>query len=128
LNAPISAEGYPNVIFATEDTAQNRPDLVEAFLRAGLRGYQDAVEANEQAAGYALEYNPDLNFDSELASMALSVRLIVPPNNQIGAMSEQTWRINYELLRDGGLLPDDFDVAAAYTLDFLSRIYPADGE
>jgi NitT/TauT family transport system substrate-binding protein len=125
LLSDYAVEGYPNLIFATEATLQERPDLVQRFLRATLHGYQSAIREVEVAARTTLEYNPELAYESELASMELSVRLIVPPNNQIGTMSEDVWRINYELLRDGGLLPVNFDVTAAYDLSFLERIYPS---
>lgn len=123
LLSDYAVEGYPNVIFVTEETAQNRPELVEQFLDATLRGYQSAVQDVELAARTSVEYNPDLVYESELASMDLSVRLIVPANSQIGTMSDDIWRINSELLREGGLLPADFDVTSAYTLSFLNRIY-----
>jgi NitT/TauT family transport system substrate-binding protein len=124
LLSDYAIEGYPNVIFTTEATIQNRPDQVERFLRATISGYQRAVQETDGATNAVLAYNSDLDAESEQASMELSIRLIVPPNNQIGTMSEDIWRINYELLRDGGLLPADFDYASAYNLTFLNRIYP----
>jgi NitT/TauT family transport system substrate-binding protein len=126
LLADYAVEGYPNVIFVTEDTLKNRPDIVEQFLKATLRGYQGAVDDVELAARISVDYNSELIYENELESMRISVRLIVSTNNHIGTMSENVWRINYELLRDSGLLPADFDMTSAYDLSFMKNLYPSE--
>jgi ABC-type nitrate/sulfonate/bicarbonate transport system substrate-binding protein len=125
LLADYGVDGYPNLLFTTEDTIQNRPDLVEAFLRATLRGYQDAVADPELAARLSVEYNPTLAYEDELASMRISVPLITPPDVPLGMMDVETWRLSYELLRNADVVAADLDYTRAYDLTFLNRIYPA---
>jgi ABC-type nitrate/sulfonate/bicarbonate transport system substrate-binding protein len=126
LLADYGVDGYPNLIFATADTVQNRPELVEAFLRATLRGYEAAVADPELAARSSVAFNDELLYDNELASMRVSVPLIAPPNTPIGSMSAEIWDLSYALLRDGGALTAEFDVTAAFDLSFLGRIYPSE--
>jgi NitT/TauT family transport system substrate-binding protein len=122
LLADYGVDGYPNLIFTTEDIIQNRPELVESFLRATLQGYEEAVADPEMAARLSAEYNPDLVYENELASMRISVPLIAPPDTVIGTMNPDIWQLSYELLRDGDVLPADFDVTSAYDLSFFERI------
>lgn len=124
--ADYGVDGYANVIFATQDTLTNKPELVEAFLRATFTGYDRAVNDPERAAALSVEYNPALNYDNELVNMRVSVPLLHPNGMQVGMMTPELWALGYTILRDAGTLPPDLDVTQAYDLSFLNRIYPAE--
>jgi ABC-type nitrate/sulfonate/bicarbonate transport system substrate-binding protein len=109
----------PNVIFVTEDTIQNRPELVESFLRATLRGYEESIADTEMAARTSVEFNSEPNYEDELASMRVSISLIALPDTAIGMMNPNIWQLSYELLQDGDVLPADFNVTISYNFSFL---------
>ncbi len=121
--ADFGVDGYANIIFVTEDTLTNRPELVEAFLRATFKGYQIAVDDPEKAATLSVEYNPALIYDNELTNMRVSVPLLHPNGSEIGMMTPTLWELAYTILRDAEIVPADFDVTEAYTLSFLNIIY-----
>jgi len=123
IYADYGVDGYVNVIFASQDTINKRPELVEAFLRATLKGYQAAVDDPEKAAALSVEYNSNLSYETELTNMLVSVPLLHPNGSQIGMMTSEIWDLGSQLMREAGELSDEFDVTRSYTLDFLNKIY-----
>lgn len=59
LMADYGTNMYGDVLFATEDTINKKPELVEHFLRATLKGWQYAIENQEEAVGIILKYATD---------------------------------------------------------------------
>jgi ABC-type nitrate/sulfonate/bicarbonate transport system substrate-binding protein len=51
---------YDILIFTSEDTVKNRPDVVERFLRATFAGMQDVIADPQKAAEAVLSYNDQL--------------------------------------------------------------------
>jgi len=121
--ADYGVDGYSNVIFVTEDTLANRPEMVEGFLRATFSGFQSALNDPERAAALSVEYNSQLLYEDELANMLASVPLLHPADSDIGMMTPELWALGFSILRDADVLPDEFDVTQSYTLDFLNAIY-----
>jgi len=121
--ADYAVDGYSNVIFVTEDTLANRPEMVEGFLRATFSGFQSALNDPERAAALSVEYNSQLLYEDELANMLASVPLLHPADSDIGMMTPELWALGFTILRDADVLPDEFDVTQSYTLDFLNAIY-----
>lgn len=124
LFADYGVDGYSNLIFVTEETLANQPQLVEDFVRATLRGYQLSVEDPEKSARLSVEYNSTLNYENEVVNMRVSIPLIDPADHEIGEMTPELWQISYTILQNAGTMPADFDVSPAYTLTILDKIYP----
>lgn len=122
LYADYGADAYSNVIFTTEKILSDQPDLVERFLRATLRGYQAAAGAPEQAAKYAVQYAPKLNYDSQLASMRAALPLIQPAGSKIGQMRAELWQLSYDLLRKANILTETVDVSKAFSMTIVEKI------
>lgn len=114
---------YPDVIFTTEDMITNNPELVERFLRATIRGTQSAIENPEDAAALAVTYDETLNLEHEKAAMYQSLPLLNPAGGRPGMMTAETWQKAHNFLRDQGILKGAVDVDAAYTLNFIEKIY-----
>lgn len=114
---------YANVIFTTEETITQRPDLVERFVRASVRGIQSAIEDPKAAVTLTIAHNSDLNFESEMESMNRSLPLFNPAGSKPGLMTPEIWQDGYQILLDQGALKDPIEVKKAYTLSFLNKIY-----
>lgn len=114
---------YSNVIFTTKDTIANRPELVEKFLHATIRGIDGALDDPKHAAELSVSYNSDLELDSELQSMQASTSLIKSPGMQTGMMEASVWEMAHQIMLDQGILSEPMDYEAAFTLDFLNKIY-----
>lgn len=118
---------YSNVIFATEATIRDRPQLVEAFVRATVRGTQAAVDNPDQAAAHVREaYGKDMPPDiaaTQQPGMAASVPLLKPAGARPGQMKPEVWEKAQEILLEQGIITQAVDVKAAYTLAFLEKAY-----
>jgi NitT/TauT family transport system substrate-binding protein len=113
---------YPNVIFTTEETIAQNPDLVERFLRATIKGLEDSVASPEEATKLLLTYDKRPE-DAALAAMQRSIPLINPPDSSLGMMSPEVWETTYKILEEQKVLPKPVDVKTAYTLDFLNKVH-----
>jgi NitT/TauT family transport system substrate-binding protein len=114
---------YSNVIFTTEETISQRPELVEKFLRATLQGYDQAINAPEEAAKATIARDASLDLENQAASMKASLPLLKPAQSQVGMMDPKVWETTYRILLDQGILTKPLDVKAAYTSSFLEKIY-----
>jgi NitT/TauT family transport system substrate-binding protein len=115
---------YANIIFTTEKMIAAEPEVIERFLRATTRGMQSAVDNPEEAAKLAVARGQDLNLESETESMLRSLPLLKPGGSEPGMMTDQTWGLTHQILVEQGILEESFDLKAAYTLEFLRKVYP----
>lgn len=121
--ADYAVDGYTNVIFTTEETIANRPELIKGFLQATFEGYQIALDDPERAATLSLEYNPELIYEDELANMRVSIPLLHPSGSEIGMMRPELWQLGFKIMSEAGQLPEDFDVTKVFNLSFVNEIY-----
>ena len=117
---------YNDTIFASEDFIDSNPDLVLRFLRATLRGWRWAIENPEEAGKLVLEYNADLDVETQILQMEASVPLIHTGEGDIGCMQAEVWEGMYQTLLDQGILETQFTTSDTYTMDFLDQIYAMD--
>ena len=118
---------YVNVIFTTEDMIKNKPDLVEAFLRATLRGAEWAVANPDQAAELVVQrfgdQLPETVKEIQKDAMQVSLPLLNPAGSKIGMMQAEVWEFTQQMLLDQGTLSEPVEVEKAYTMEFLNKIY-----
>jgi NitT/TauT family transport system substrate-binding protein len=122
LASDYGIEMYPNVIFTTEATIANKPDVVERFLQATVRGIQSAIDNPKQAAAEAVAYNDKIKLESEFASMNRSLPLLKPAGSQPGMMQAKAWETAHQILLDQGILKEPLDIKNAYNLTFLEKV------
>ncbi len=118
---------YVNTIFTTEDMIKNKPDLVEAFLRATLRGAEWAVANPDQAAELVVQrfgdQLPETVKELQKEAMQASLPLLNPAGSKIGMMQPEVWEFTQQMLLDQGTLSEPVEVEKAYTMEFLNKIY-----
>lgn len=118
----IVTHGY--TIFATEETIQERRDMVLRFLRASLLGVRETVGNPSDANRSLLQRNPEL--DAELSLKRQQAYNAVTSNgNEFppGYMSRQMFQTTYDRLVEEAVIKDEFDVSEAFTTEFLEEIY-----
>lgn len=123
LISDYGLDTYSNVIFTTEDMIANHADIVERFLTATLKGTEALIQKPERGAQLSVSYNTSLDLASETESMFRSVPLLNLTGSHVGMMSPKVWEITHQIMVDQGLLSQDVDLEAAYTLQFLNKIY-----
>ena len=123
LMANYGANTYADVLFATEDTINNNPELVEKFLRATLKGWQYAIENEEEAVDITLKYAAGRTKSHEAYMLSNSIPLIHTGNAYIGWMEKSEWEQAQNILLEQNILDKEIDVNELYTMKFLNKIY-----
>jgi NitT/TauT family transport system substrate-binding protein len=121
----ISSSGYDpyRVQFTTREFASRHPDLVQKFVRASIRGWQEYLRDPDAANAHLLQLNPALN----PAQVAYTVQALRDggfvngadeSGAQIGRMTTQRWQSAFDQLKSLGILHKNFDPSTAYALKF----------
>jgi NitT/TauT family transport system substrate-binding protein len=129
----ISSSGYDpyRVQFTTRDFAAAHPDMVEKFVRASIRGWQEYLRNPAPTNALLLKLNPALNPAQETyTAQALrdggfvtgaAVGLPAGGPDQTGRMNAARWQTSYQQLQALGILAGSLDPATAYSLQFLPQ-------
>jgi NitT/TauT family transport system substrate-binding protein len=127
----ISSSGYDpyRVQFTTRDFAAAHPDVVEKFVRASVRGWQQYLRNPAPTNALLLKLNPALNPAQEAyTAQALRDGGFITGSapgsqtngpDQTGQMNAARWQTSYQQLQSLGILQSPFDPTAAYSLKFL---------
>jgi len=114
---------YSDMVVTREGLIAENPGLTARFLRATLRGWQDAIEDYQGAVPVILKYARDKDPQLQAAMMEAQLPLVHTGEDHIGWMKAEDWQAMYKLLQDYGLLTKPFDINQAYTMRFLKEIY-----
>ena len=121
----ISSSGYDpyRVQFTTRDFALQHPDIVQKFVRASIRGWQEYLRNPDATNAQLLKLNPALNPAQEaFTAQALRdggfVNAGDPNGGQVGRMTADRWQAGFEQLKALGILHASFDPTTAYALKF----------
>lgn len=112
---------YSDVIVTTNELIEKKPEQVQAFVSATIRGWEYALDYREEAVDITMPYTSDRQKDVEYQKLILSASapLIRPDKvKSIGDMNGGRWLEMYHLYKTSVLIPE-FDIAKAYTVDFL---------
>lgn len=111
---------YELVIAASEETVEQRADLVERFLRATRRGYEAAIDDPAAAIAALQAASPDLDVPVEEEGIALLIPAWAAGDVPFGTQTAERWDAYAGWMADNGLIPADLDVAAAWRGDLLA--------
>jgi len=114
---------YSDTLFTTEAMIAQNPDLVTRFLRATLRGWNQAVEDPETAAAITKKHAIAAYAEFQNEMMKSSVPFIHTGEDHIGWMSAEAWEQMHGLLLEQGILAQPVDLQGVYTTEFLEKIY-----
>jgi putative hydroxymethylpyrimidine transport system substrate-binding protein len=110
---------YELVLVAAEESVAEQPETIAAFLRAMQRGYVEAI-AEPTAALDALEAaSPDLDRPVEEEGIELLIPVWQDGVSVFGTQTPERWNAYAAWMVERGLIPDDLEVDAAYTVDLL---------
>jgi len=123
LFADYGVKVYDDVLFATEDTINNNPELVERFLRATLAGWRYAIQHEDEAVDMVLEYATDRTRTHEAYVLRQSIPLIHTGGSPIGWMERERWVHTHDVLLEAGAIEKGIDVDEVFTMQFLTQIY-----
>lgn len=110
---------YELVLVASDETIEERPELVERFVRAVSYGYQDAIDDPPAATESLLETHPDTDRELEEASMEILAPLWTEGADYVGQQTPERWQDFADWMIDRGLLDPETDVSDAFTDEFV---------
>jgi NitT/TauT family transport system substrate-binding protein len=125
LNADSGFNPYANLMFATEQTIKDKPDLVRAYVQASVKGWKDMLgdqSAREKTFAYIKQMNKDQEDDAMVNEATTSMPLINTgdaTSGGLGIMTQQRWTDLHAQLKEADVLKQDVDVTKAFTTDFL---------
>lgn len=112
---------HPVVLFTSEKMIEEKPDMVERFVRATLKGQRYAVEHPDEAAVLATEWDDTLDRQWLKAGMAAYVPLIDTGDAPIGWMDAEVWQSTQDVLQGQGFISSPVDPNTLYTDDFVQK-------
>jgi ABC-type nitrate/sulfonate/bicarbonate transport system substrate-binding protein len=110
---------YTPVLIASEQTIQERPEVVSAFLEATSKGYTYAIKHPDEAASILLRAAPEL--DEELVRNSqtwLSPRYQADASRW-GEQQLGVWEDYSIWMAEHGIIAEPIDASAAFTNEFL---------
>jgi len=114
---------YSDTLATTDKLISEKTDLITRFLRATLKGWQDAIEEYQQAVAITLKYAKIKDPQLQTAMMEAMLPLVHTGEDQIGWMKPKWWQGMYQILLEQRLLDHPFDINQANTMRFLNEIY-----
>jgi ABC-type nitrate/sulfonate/bicarbonate transport system substrate-binding protein len=112
---------YANVLFARQQTLDQRSDVVQRFVRATYKGYQYAIEHPDEAGDLALKYDNTLDLAFQRASMQAEIPLIDTGDVPIGTMDSPVWQNTNDILLQQGLIKSPVDLNTLFTNKFIEK-------
>lgn len=118
---------YATTIETMQATIDTDPEMVECFVDGSLTGWYNYLYGDSSAAdAMILEANADMTQDKiDFAkSMMLSEGIVDSGealDGGIGAMSDETIGDFFDKMVDAGVIEEDVDWMASYTLDFVNK-------
>lgn len=115
---------YTPLLATSEDLIEEDPGLIRDFVSVTARGYERAIEDPDEAADAVLSAAPELD-EALVRASADHLAAHYAPDGPWGTQDAAVWSEFTAFLQGAGLVPDDVDVEAAWTNEFLP--VPEDG-
>jgi NitT/TauT family transport system substrate-binding protein len=129
----LADEGYPGyaaLVLANERLIETQPQLVQAFVQATARGWQDYLHG-DPAPGNELILKDNPEMTPALLQHAIEqmhayglVDSGDAARHGIGTMSAARWREFHASMAEQGIYPATLDPSLAYTLAFVDAAEP----
>ena len=110
---------YTPVIIANDDVIKQDADMVQAFVDATRRGYEDCIADPEGAAEILLKAAPELEKELVVASQTYLAEQYQADAEAWGVIDQDRWDAFFEWVGDQGFA-DAIEPGAGMTDQFLS--------
>ena len=111
---------YELVIVASEDTVKNRPDMVQSFLKATARGFNDAIGSPHEAVEVLVQANPETDADLETQGIKLLAPMWTDGAPVFGWQTPEKWHNLAKWMKAAGLLKEGLEESKAFSSEFVS--------
>ena len=113
---------YELVLTTSENTLENRPEIVEKFVRAMRRGFEAANENPQASIDTLIELNPDtVNEELERRGIDVLQPMWTEGAPSIGWQERSRWVSFTDWMKSQGFIGDDVDPDQAFTNQFAAN-------
>lgn len=126
LLADYGYKPYATTIETKKEWVQNKPDLVQRFVEASIKGWYSYLE--NPAPGNALikKDNPEMTDDQLIYGLnkLKEYGIVVSGDAEklgIGAMTKERWREIYDSMTQAGVFKPGVSYEGAFTLQFVNK-------
>ena len=123
MASDYGVDTYDFVLFTTEQTLAERPELAQRLVRGLVRGLGDVIADPERSADQVLSYAPQLDRAGQLERLRASIPLISPAGSRPGMMQADIWALTQGMMIEQGALSAPIDLERAYTLSLVEQSY-----
>jgi ABC-type nitrate/sulfonate/bicarbonate transport system substrate-binding protein len=119
---PFTAETFT----VTQDTIDNKRDLLKAFLKAEIQGWTDAVKDPTQSAKYAVDkYGKDQNLAQaeQVSEMTAQNALVLTDDVNKNGLFTMTDDLIAESIKSLGLMGTKITADKLYDMSILKEVY-----
>lgn len=110
---------YTPVIITNEDIIKNNKKLVEAFMKATIKGYESAIKNPVEAADILIGAVPELNEELVIESQKFLSTRYKDDAEKWGLQKEEVWQRYTDWMFENGFIEESIDVTKAYTNEFI---------
>lgn len=110
---------YTPVVIAGNEFLEEEPETAKAFLKALSKGYEDAMENPEEAAGILCEASPELDPELVLASQNYLKDQYQAEAEKWGYIDGDRWNRFYQWINDNKLVENEVPLDTAFSNDYL---------
>lgn len=115
---------YSDILITHEDLVRERPDQALGFIRATLKGWQQAIADPKHAIPIILKYARIKDAYLQRAMLDAAAPLVHTGENHLGWMTQREWDHMHEILLAQKIIPKPVeDTARLFTNQFIEKIY-----
>jgi NitT/TauT family transport system substrate-binding protein len=115
---------YSDTLISTEHIIHEKPDLVERFLKATLKGWREVIAYPEEAVDITMKYAKVKDRSLQADMLSAMAPLVHTGKDHIGWMNGDVWYQMHQVLVDENILSaEHIDFRKVYTMKFLEKIY-----
>lgn len=119
--------GYAAFILASDRMIAERPEIVQAFVDASIKGWVDYVYGDPSPANELIKRdNPEMTDDIIANAIRLMKENGIVDSGEtltlgVGAMTNERWQKFHDEMVKAGVYDDGLSVHSAYTLEFVNQ-------
>lgn len=110
---------YADTLFTTEKMINEQPELVQAFVAATVRGWEEALRDKESAVNDVLAVNSTLNREHQKKLLEVSEPLLRGDDGKIGRSNISEWQKLQDILIEQGIQKKTIEIDKVFTNKYL---------
>jgi NitT/TauT family transport system substrate-binding protein len=111
---------YGDVLVTRRELVEKDPNLVRRVVRTLVGGWEWVLKHVEEAAALVLQWSPALRVEHQRVVLEASLPFVHAGEQGLGGMTDERWASMAAMMKEFGLLPEEFDPRQAYVLGFSS--------